>query len=548
MHSDGSLDVLEQITFRFTGSWQGVVRDLSLHHNNGQGRATKLEVSGISVKDISGQALLVVEESKNHGWTRGLRIWIPNAVNAERTIIIRYRVANAIRFFLPRSKEGELDELYWNVTGNEWDMSIDSARASVVLPDGVTPTREAAYANAVTPAAANIETEGNEVYFALANSLPPHSGMTIGVGWPAGSISPRTIDRGGYLAGLVRRSPMLIPFIVFFFAFMKWLARGRDPEEASVEVQFEPVDGASPAELGTLIDNTADLRDVTSTLVDLAVRGFVRIEETAQSRILGLGEHAEYIIHIVKKHAEWIGLKPHEIRYLGALSSASPFDPFTVLVSQMRTTFPQALPRIREGIFDSLVSRGYYRERPDVVRKKWIVAAMIIASIGYGLARLSEYMMWETFAPDAFMTAGVVSGIIVLAFGLIMPARTADGVRARGAALGFKEFLDRVESDRYKKMTMSPEMFERFLPYAMAFGVEQKWARAFDGIYHNQPNWYTSSSGDYSALGFSRSMSNLSSAAATHMSWGLGSGGSGSGSGGGGSSGGGSGGGGGSGF
>jgi uncharacterized membrane protein len=183
-----------------------------------------------------------------------------------------------------------------------------------------------------------------------------------------------------------------------------------------------------------------------------------------------------------------------------------------------------------------------------MVRKKWIVVAMIIASIGYGLATLSERMMWVTFAPGAFMSAGVASGIIVLAFGLIMPARTAAGARARGAALGFKEFLDRVESDRYKKMTMSPEMFERFLPYAMAFGVEGKWARAFEGIYRNQPNWYTSSSGDYSALGFSKSMSNLSSAAATHMSWDLSSGSSGSGSGGGGSSGGGSGGGGGSGF
>ena len=548
VHSDGSLDVVEQITFRFTGSWNGIVRDLSLRHTTAQGRAVKLKVSGVSVTDMSGQSLRVEAERKDYGWTRGLRIWIPNAVNADRAILIRYRVANAIRFFSARSKEGELDELYWNVTGNNWDMPIDSVHAHVVLPDGVPVTRTAAYANALTGADAKIEKEGSEVDFTLVGHLARNSGMTIGVGWPAGSISPRGSELGEKLAGLVSRSPMLIPFIVFLVAFVKWLERGRDPEEGSVEVQFEPVDGASPAELGTLVDNTADLRDITSTLIDLAVRGFVRIEETAQSRILGLGEHAEYIIYIVKKHAEWIGLKPHEIRYLGALSSASPFDPFKVLVSQLRTTFPQALPRIRDGIFDSLVSRGYYRERPDMVRKKWIVVAMIIASIGYGLATLSERMMWVTFAPGAFMKAGVASGIIVLAFGLIMPARTAAGARARGAALGFKEFLDRVESDRYKKMTMSPEMFERFLPYAMAFGVESKWARAFEGIYHNQPNWYTSSSGDYSALGFSKSMSNLSSAAATHVSWDLSSGRSGSGSGGRGSSGSGSGGGGGSGF
>jgi len=144
----------------------------------------------------------------------------------------------------------------------------------------------------------------------------------------------------------IRRSPNLIPFIVFFLAFVKWMARGRDPEEGSVEVQFDPVDGASPAELGTLVDNTADMRDITATLVDLAVRGFIRIEETAQSEILGLGEHAEYIIHIVKKHAEWIGLRPHEIRVLGALSSASPFDPFTVAI--LKDTIAQ-FPTFSEG-------------------------------------------------------------------------------------------------------------------------------------------------------------------------------------------------------
>jgi hypothetical protein len=365
-----------------------------------------------------------------------------------------------------------------------------------VLPDGVTATRAAAYANALTPADAKIEKEG--------------------------SISFSASERGEKLAAQVRRSPTLIPFIVFFLAFMKWLTRGRDPEEGSVEVQFEPVDGASPAELGTLVDNTADMRDITSTLVDLAVRGFIRIEETAQSQMLGLGEHAEYIIHIVKKHAEWIGLKHHEIRVLGALSSASPFDPFTVLVSQLRNTFPRALPRIRDGIFDSLVSRGYYRERPDEVRKKWVGLAVVIASIGYGLAKLGESMKWETFAPDAIMTAGVASAVIVLAFGLIMPARTVAGARARGAALGFKEFLSRVDSDRYKKMITSPEMFERFLPYAMAFGVEKKWAgtfaHAFEVMYKTPPSWYTSSGGNFTALSLSEGVSGMSSAAAISIS------------------------------
>ena len=515
VNGDGSLDVVEQITVHFRGAADSIVRDISLRQNNAQGRAVKLKVSAVSAADVNGQPLRVEQERKNWGWTRGLRVSIPNTVNADRTIVIRYRVANAIRFYSSAIKAGERDELYWNITGNEWDASIDTVHAHVVLPNGATPTSEAAYANALTVADAKIEQDGPEIDFSSRYRLPPHSGMTVGIDWPAGYISPRTSERGDELAGQVRQSPILIPFIAFFVAFVFWMKRGRDPGEDTVQVQFDPVDGATPAELGTIVDNTADTRDIASTLVDLAVRGYIRIEETAQSKILGLGEHADYIIHIVRKHAEWVGLRPHEIRCLGALSSASPFDPFTILVAQLRNTFPRAMPRIRDGIFDSLVSRGYYRERPDALRKKWIGAAVIIALIGYGLATLGERMQWVTLAPDAFMTAGIATAIIVLGFGLIMPARTVAGVRARAAALGFKEFLGRVESDRYDKMITSPEMFERFLPYAMAFGVEKRWAgtfaRAFEVMYRNPPTWYTSPQRNLNALTFLQRLSDMAS-------------------------------------
>ena len=72
-----------------------------------------------------------------------------------------------------------------------------------------------------------------------------------------------------------------------------------------------------------------------------------------------------------------------------------------------------------------------------------------------------------------------------------MPARTVAGTRALEAALGFEEFLQRVESDRFKRMITGPEMFERYLPYAMALAVEKKWAAAFADIYRNRPDWYS---------------------------------------------------------
>jgi uncharacterized membrane protein len=441
---------------------------------------------------------------------------------------------------------GALDELYWNVTGASWRIPIDKVHASVVLPEGVTPTQTAVYTGARGSKAtdAKIEKNGNGVDFTLLRALNPYEGMTIGVGWPAGAISSRPSETRERLASALQWTPLLIPFIVFFLAFRYWQKRGRDPKEGSTAVQYEPVQGASPAELGTLVDNRADMDDITATLVDLAVQGFIRIEETTESHLFGLSKSTDYIIHILRDSSQWTGLKPHEERYLQALHNAAPGDGYSVKVSELQDKFYTSLPKIRNAIYDRLVSSGYYRQRPDKVKELWIGLAVVVAVVGAGFFAISMKMTWVMFSPVAVIAAAVWSAGIMFVFAQIMPARTVAGARAREATLGFKEFLSRVESERYKKMITSPEMFERYLPFAMAFGVGDKWAKAFEDIYREPPTWYVGGTGHFSATSFSHSISDMSSAAASSMS----SSPSSSGSGGGGSSGGGGGGGGGGGF
>ena len=546
VHPDGSLEVTEQITVGFTGQWNGINRDLSLRHNTAQGRATKLDVTIGYVTDETGQRLRVEEQSQDNGSTRRLHIYIPGANNADRQVIIRYRVANAIRFFFANSSVGALDELYWNATGNNWSMFIDNAHARVVLPEGVTPTRTAVYTGALgsTSGDAKIEKVGNVVDFTLQRGLYPYEGMTIGVGWPAGHISSRPSETQERLATAARWFPLVIPLIVFILAFKAWEKHGRDPEEGSYVVRYEPVAGTSPAELGTLVDNRADMDDITATLVDLAVRGFIRIEEVTESHLLGLSKSTDYILHILRDRSQWTGLKPHETLYLETLSLLAPIGETSVKVSELRNKFYNSLPAIRDAIYDSLLSSGYYHERPDKVKGKWIAFAALSAIVGIGLALVATKMMWLMISPFALIAAAVLSTMILIVFAQIMPARTIAGARAREATLGFKEFLSRVEEERMKKLITSPEMFERFLPYAMAFGVADKWAKAFEDIYREPPQWYVGGTGPFSASSFSHSISDMSDAAASSMA----SSPSSSGSGGGGSSGGGSGGGGGSGF
>jgi len=540
------MDVVEQLTIRFTGQWNGLNRDLSLQHNTAQGRRTKLDVEDGSITDASGQPLRVEYQTIGNGWTRRYHIYIPGAADADRVITVRYRVRNAIRFFDAKKSEPAFDELYWNVTGNEWTMRIDSVHGRVVLPTDVRPTRVAIYTGPAgeTGAAARTVLDENEVAFTSTQGLYPNEGLTIGVGWPTGHIAGRPSRSHEQLLAFIQWTPLIIPLLVFWFAYHQWDKKGRDPKEGSYVVRYEPVAGMSPAELGTLVDNKADMADITATLVDLAVRGYVHIEEIETSRLLGLAKSVDYILRLTRDPSQWKELKLHEQHYLGALARLAPIGESEVKISELTNKFYTALPSIRDAIYDALVGAGYYRERPDKTLGKWISLTLAVVAAQAVLAVIEVKTGIDLFSLVAVVTAAVLSFFILLGFALIMPARTVDGARVREAALGFKEFLSRVEEDRYKRMITSPALFEQYLPFAMAFGVADRWANAFRDMYLEPPQWYSGGSGPFNAMSFSNSISNMSRAAASTMS----SSPSSSGSGGGGSSGGGSGGGGGSGF
>lgn len=609
---DGDVEVTEAIRFHFSGQWRGILRDLHLRHNTAQGEKRKLDVELIGATDGAGKPLRWEEEGDD-SWTRRMRIFIPGAHNAERTVIIRYRVANAIRFYFahdsvpaggprwawcrwkwcppgePIDARPDFDELYWNATGNAWDMPIEQARARIVLPPAVRPIRWAAYTGSTGSTAGEadvaVDSARGIVTFTLRRPLAAYEGMTVAVGWPAGAIEDRPTASEIRRARALRLWPLALPFFFFALALRTWRRRGRDPEEQAVVVGYEPPEGITPAEAGTLVDHKAELRDVISTLVDLAVRGYVGIEEREEKKLLGLITSTDYVFHQRKPREEWAPLLAHEERFLAGLFSTAtgaglPWEDVratysearraheagremdadeialrlardgghgtvSVRLSELQNRFYTSLPGIRDGIYDNLIRRGYYIKRPDKVKGTWIglaIVVLVLGLVGAGFAA-EEGLAW--MAAWALAVGTVASTLVLILFGMVMPARTEKGARAREAALGFREFLSRVESDRYRRMVTSPEMFERYLPYAMAFGVEDRWAAAFDDLYRDPPDWY--SGGGYNgfrASNFTSRMSSMSTSAGSTMS----SSPSSSGSGGGGSSGGGSGGGGGSGF
>jgi uncharacterized membrane protein YgcG len=162
-------------------------------------------------------------------------------------------------------------------------------------------------------------------------------------------------------------------------------------------------------------------------------------------------------------------------------------------MSSLENRFYKNLPSIRNNIFSSLVTHGYYKRRPDSVRSSYIAMGVIIGVIvtwGGGALGASTGI-----APFSFVVAGILTGLIICGFGWFMPAHTEQGTRALEGVLGFEDFLVHVESDRFNRMIKTPEMFEKFLPFAMALGVEKNWSKAFQGILKEPPQWYRGSYG-----------------------------------------------------
>lgn len=519
---DGTVRVTERIRFRFDGSFNGIYRDIPIEYRSAGGFNYTLRLDDISVTDHAGNDLRFETSRERH--YRRVKVWVPDATDAARTVVIRYVVENGLRWF--DEGDQEWTEFYWNVTGDEWPVRIDAASATIGLPDVVTGVRARAFTGAYgsTASDADLEVAGNAIAAETRGGLGIKEGLTVTVAWdtrvgglPDGEYviaPPSTLDK---VTDWLRSNwPLGVPIVVFFGMYNIWLRHGKDPERLSVAPRYEPPDGLTVSEAGTLIDGRPDMRDVTAMIVDLAVRGFLTIRREEGTKFLGFSVSGdEYTFELKRGRSEWDSLEAHERKLLNALFNGLVGDEVTT--EDLKNSFYKDLPDIKEALWDALIDHGYYRSRPDHVQAMWIVGAVatVIVGIGGGAALSSSTGM----SMVSVVVAAILSGLIVGAFGALMPKRTPSGARAQEQALGFEEFLGRVEADRLERMITGPEMFERFLPFAMAFGVEEQWARAFAGIYQDrQPTWYYGPAGTrFQAANLAGDLSGMASSTASAM-------------------------------
>jgi uncharacterized membrane protein len=492
---DGSVLVEEEIHPSFEGTFNGIDRYIPVEYPGPDGTDYKLLVNVESVTDENGDKIRYEQSSRSEQTADGrvnqylaLRIYA-GGTDTERTIRITYKAANAVRFFKDH------DEFYWNVTGNDWKVPIAEASAFVALPSAA--AGKGIKAQAFTGGFgsrgqdASSSVDGSNISFAANDSLPPRNGLTIDVYLPKGVLTqPSWFTKAVWF---MQGNPgALLPVWALAVMFGLWWWKGRSPDPGiSVAPMYEPPKGLTPAEAGTLLEDAVEARDITSTVIDLAVKGYIKIIEQNDKGLFVT--HRDYVLQLVKPRPEWQGLAGHE---LVVLDNIFPLDTMISGASDTETTlsslkerFYIALPSIRQQIMEALDGKNLYATDPDSAKGLALVGVLVIVLPFLWLQMTGRISLFNS---PSVLAAGVVLSIVIVAlFGRKLAAKTVRGARARVECLGFKEFMTRVDGDRIKRMP--PDTFEKFLPYAMAFGVEHHWAKAFEGLLTAPPTWYVGS-------------------------------------------------------
>jgi uncharacterized membrane protein YgcG len=567
IQENGDILVRETHTLQFNGSFSFYGR--TIPHR----RLDEIDVVEV-VDETSGRTLTPFEYDVTPTFFEGddaTDILINFALtDAIQTWSIYYTIKGGVGFF------EDHDELYWNVISSDREVPIREIETTVVLPETIDPNKikTAFFEDGVDNPSAEV-IDGQTIVF-KAGFADPYTDFTIVAGWPVGLIenpgivrvesspdgadiyvnnratgfkTPWGLRRGEELIGDgphaisvekygIRSQPTvvtvtpnsvtaielsvfdtfwkkllvglviaaiagyaLLPLWVGIILYFRWRVSGRDPKgRGTIIAEFEPPDELEPGIVGTLVDEMADLKDISATIIDLAVRGYLVIEELPKKML----KPQDYKLIKKKEFRADKSLRPFEYEVMDEIFGLAGEKK----LSEMRNKFYVYIKNIQEKMYEEVVEHDYFEVSPEKRRARYGGWAAVLSSFGF-----FGFFFYGLGIP-VFLT-----GIVVGIFSRLAPQRTEKGVLAKEHALGFKLYLDTAE--RYVVRKMTPETFERFLPYAMVFGIEKKWAEKFKNIYTDRsPEWYHSSSmgRTFSAIALTNAMTSWSTAATSAIS------------------------------
>jgi uncharacterized membrane protein len=506
INSDSSVLVTETIKYDFENeSKHGIFRDIPINYKTTAGnKSIGLEVQSVT---IDGQNADYVA-SKN-GSLEDLKIGSADTlVTGQHIYTITYKIKGAINYFK------DLDELYWNVTGNGWQTAIENVEVSIMYPATGSGNSSLNCYEGVLGSNEKCTTEViNNVYDAKATRiLDVGEGITVAFDFPKGIVYQPTEFEN--IISLIKDNIIVVlPFLVFIVMFFIWRKYGKDPKGYSTIIaEYDPPEGMKPTLVGSLVDEKPDFRDITAGLIYLAEQGFVKIKRLEKEWVLG---SVDYEIELTKNDVTSLENTEQSILNLffddslvvGSVKKISDFKQDTAFAVKAR--------KIISDLYQEMTDKGFFVKNPAKAKGKYFIIAFVVAFISIKL-----FGSQLGFIP---VVSIIVSCIIVALFGSQMSKKTKLGAETKDYILGFKLFLSVTEKDRldfHNAPEKNPEQFMEFLPYAIALGVENKWAKQFENIYITQPSWYQGNmTGAFVASSFVSHMTDFSKSVNTGMAY-----------------------------
>lgn len=508
IRADDSIRVTEVIAYDFgSTAHHGIFRDVPTReaYDDRYDRVYPLHVESV---EATGGASADYEVSQEPGGITRIKIGDPDrTITGLHTYTIVYTVEAAMNGFRDH------DELYWNAIGEYWEVPVETATATVSAPAAITDiTCYAGPVSSTAPCDKERILEDGTARFRQSN-LFPFEAFTVVVALPKGAVAepqPRLVEPWSFDRAFARTSATVGlsgVLLVLLLAGSGWLlwTRGRDRrfvgspidqtmgnatgdaqavplfERGVAPVEFAPPEDLRPGQVGTIMDEQANTLDVTATIVDLAVRGYLTIEEIPKEGWFG---KPDWMLHRTDKADA--DLLTYERTLLTGLFEAGN----DATLSGLRRTFSERLAKVEDQLYTDAVKRGWFVKRPDKVRASWHARGALLFVAGIVLTFVLA--RWTTFGLVGIPV--IVAGIVLTVGASRMPSRTAKGTAIARRVGGFRTVIETAET-HMSRWAEEQNVFTRYLPYAIVFGLTEKWAKAFEGLAQMPPDttWYLSS-------------------------------------------------------
>jgi uncharacterized membrane protein YgcG len=521
LQRDGTLHVVEQIGYDFGSSSgkHGILREIPTEFNTSDADQIRVyPISNVKVSSPTG-APDDVKESDN-GTDTELRIGDPDqTVSGQQTYQIAYDVKGVLNGF------EDHQELYWNAIGNEWNVPIAQAKVAVEGPAAIGKTACFRGQQGSTDTCQGTIGPNGAATF-TTTGLESFQGMSVVTSFPVGTFTSTApiIKERQTLARAFSVTPLSVGGFAAIFlalaggAIAMVTRRGRDEQYLGitpglepgygqdattrrvgwsrdvVAVQFQPPKDMRPGELGTLIDEHANVIDVTATIVDLAVRGYLRIEEIPKEGWLGKTDWR--LVEVAP--APQAPLLRYEEKLFNAIFEGRS----EILMSELKQTFAADLAGVQSMLYEDVTENGWFRGNPSSVRAAWQFGAFAVVAAGIGLT----WLLATRTRYGLIGAAVALAGLVMLVLAPRMPARTPKGTALLAQAKGFELYLTKAEANQIR-WEEGQDIFSRYLPFAIVFGVAERWARVFNELARSganlaTPTWYSGSSFEHGVFNY----------------------------------------------